>query len=65
MWITGSNGLLDPCERDQIDSIAYLTAEDRELVTYTAQVIHCCDICIHVITLVTVHATTNCIWETA
>lgn len=38
MYSLGCSGLLDPCERDQVDSIAYLTPENREVVTYTAQV---------------------------
>ena len=37
---SGVSGLLDPCERDQVDSISYLSPESRELITYTAQVGH-------------------------
>ncbi len=31
-------GLLDPCEKDPIDATAYLTAQQREDITASAQV---------------------------
>lgn len=38
LLLPGGPGLLDPCEKDPVDAAAYLTAQQREDITASAQV---------------------------
>lgn len=38
--MTDGSGLLDPCEKENVDSAAYLTVQQREDLTLAAQVIN-------------------------
>ena len=39
--LPGSPGILDPCEKEQIDALGYLGRQEREALTFSAQVISC------------------------
>ena len=41
LLLPGSPGLLDPCEKDPVDAAAYLTDQQREDITFWAQVRTC------------------------
>lgn len=38
LLLPGGPGLLDPCEKDPVDAAAYLTPQQREDITASAQV---------------------------